>query len=657
MSKSFYTLVDPSEIEVRLSRFVELKPLGVETVNIEDALNRVLAEDIYSPIDYPPFDRSVVDGYAVRSVDTVGADENNPVRLKYAGSIKPGRPPNIVVNEGCAVEVSTGSTLPRGADCVVMVEHTKVEGGFVFVYKPCIPGENVSTAGSDVSSGDLILLKGSLLSEKTIGVLAGLGIDRVKVYKKPRIAIYSVGEEIVNPNVHPLPLGMVYDVNGYLLASSLRKIGLDPVFRGVFKDDEESLIKALSKDLESFDIILSSGGTSKGVGDVVYRVMDKLGEPGVVIHGLKIKPGKPTVFSVVDGKLLIGLPGFPLSCFMVFNKLVLPLIAKIMGLKLDSRGVVKAEIPVRVRKPMGVTWFLPVSLISAGGKLVAYPSSFESGSISVLINSDGYCSLPPGVDVVYENTVVDVELFDEKLRFPDLVVIGSSDILLYEILVEADLAHRSRVIPLGSTAGWRAVERGEADVAPTHLLDPETLVFNKPFLDKFRLSDKATLIRGYSRLIGIIVAKGNPKGIRSVEDFLRDDVVIVNRTKGSGTWVYLEFLINRLASEKGMDPVELKNMIKGYGYEVKTHTAVALAVKQGRADAGLALGYVAKLFDLDFIPLTWEEFDFLVLKDRLRKPSVSKFIEVLRDRSFMERVLVKYRGFYSLHNDTGHLLN
>lgn len=653
LEKSFYSLRDLEEVTDILKRYVEIKPLGVEEVDLRDAIGRVLATDVYAPIDYPPFDRSVVDGYAVRSVDVSSADELNPVKLRVVGSSYPGSKPTIEVTDGVAVEISTGAVVPRGSDAIVMLEYARRDGDTVYVYKSVYPGENISTAGSDVSAGDLVLMKGSLLDERALALLAGLGFSKVKVYVKPRVAIYSIGNEIVEPG-EELSLGKVYDVNGFLLCGSLSRMGLNPVFRGILPDDEKTIFDNLKRDLLFFDVLITSGGTSKGPSDTLYRVLSKLGEPGVLIHGLRIKPGKPTIIAVINNRLVFGLPGFPLSCFMVFHKVVKPIIANLMGLTTVKPRLVKATLPFKIRKALGVSWFLPVALVSTSKGYSAYPISFESGSLYSITYSDGYCVLPKNVEIVDENNSVDVELFGDLENLPELIIIGSNDYLLYDILVRSRLANKTRALSVGSMGGLKAIVRGEADIAPIHLLDPETLVYNKPFVNKYGLSDRAVLVRGYSRLIGIMVAKGNPKNIRSVKDFLRDDVVVVNRTKSSGTYVYLEYLLSMLSRELGLELNQLKKKIKGYDYEVKTHTAVALAIKHGRADAGLGSGYVAHIYGLDFIPLVWEEYDFLVLRDRLNKDSVKLFINTLRDRDFMEKLLESYRGYYRLFEDTGY---
>jgi len=652
----FHKLTAVEDVPHILEKYIDLKPLGIEEVDIVESIGRVLAEDVYAPIDYPPFDRSVVDGYAVRNIDVSSADELNPVKVLVRGRIEPGEQPKVEIGKGEAVEIATGAMIPRGADSIVMVEYTeRISDKEALIYRPTTPGENISTAGSDISAGDLVVIRGTLITSKVAGILAGLGINRVKVYKKPRVAVYSIGNEIVKPGTE-LPPGKVYDVNSYILLSELRKIGVNADYLGILRDNWREIREALSRALENYDVVITSGGTSAGASDLVYRVFDELGEPGVIVHGLKVKPGKPTVLAVVQRKILIGLPGFPLSCYMVFDRVVKPILFKLIGMEVTSPQVVKALVPYRIKKPVGITWFLPVALIKTSQGYTAYPVSFESGSLSALYNSDGYLVLPATTDTIVENTQVTVHLFRDLQSVPSLNIIGSNDYILYELLVSGGLAGNSRVIVTGSTGGWLAVKRGEADIAPTHLLDEASMTYNTPFLDKYGLRGKAVIVRGYKRLIGIIVQRGNPKNITGIKDFMREDVVIVNRTKGSGTRVFLDHVLKELAKTKNLEFTELVNKINGYYYEVKTHTAVALAVKQGRADAGLGLGVVAKLYDLDFIPLTWENFDFLVLKNRINKEEVKKFIDLLRNRDFMERMINRYREYYRLSGDTGSIV-
>jgi putative molybdopterin biosynthesis protein len=645
--KVFHVLRGVEEALEIVLNSVKLSPKGAERVRVFDSLYRVLASDIYAPIDYPPFDRSEVDGYAVTSSSVSWASELSPVVLSIRGEVEVGEVPSSTCREG-AVRISTGAMMPRECDAVVMEEYTEREGSSVKIYRPLAPGENVATAGSDISAGDLVLPEGTLIRHEHVALLAGLGIAEVPVYIKPKVAVFSTGNEVITPG-EPLREGCVYDVNGHLITSYLREIGADAVFLGKLPDSYSTVRNAVLRALEEYDVVVTSGGTSAGVSDIVYRVFGDLGE--ILVHGLKTKPGKPTVIALSkSSKLLIGLPGFPLSCYVVLVRLVKPLIARLTGLRLREEKIY-AKLPLTIRKGVGKTWLIPAILVEAESGFAAYPVTLSSGSIYSLVYSEGFIELHEDLDVVEEDTPVPFYPFRDVQRVK-LVIIGSNDPLLEDVLKYTGLIHASRVLNVGSIGGWRAVARNEADIAPTHLLDPATGLYNTPFLEKYGLRGRAVLIRGFERLIGLVVAKGNPKNIHSIEDFLRSDMRIVNRTKGSGIRVFLDTTLKKYAEERGLEWSKLVESIKGYTYEVKTHTAVALVVKQGRADVGIAVGYAAKLYDLDFIPLKWEEYDFLIPKNRLEKTLVKEFLAALRDRELLERV-ARFPEYYRFPPDIG----
>ena len=648
--KLFHKLSSINDVIGKLSKHLELKPKGIEYVNLDEALNRVLAEDIHSPLDYPPFDRSEVDGYAVRAEDTYGADEEHPIRLKLIGSVEVGQVPKYEVTKGTAVEVATGALIPKGANAVIMEEYTHKVGNEVLVYRYVAPGENIALTSSDISMGDLILRKGTKLEPHHIALLAGLGMRKVKVYRKVRVAIFSTGNEVIKPG-EPLKLGLIYDSNSYYLISALRKLGAEAEFVAHLPDNYDLMLKELSKALDKYDVIITSGGTSAGIGDLIYRVFDSLGNPGVVIHGLKIKPGKPTVFAVVNGKLLIGMPGFPLSCTMVFHKVVRPIIARLLGIEVIDEVSVKAILPYRLRVGKGRSWLIPVSLVSDGKKLIAYPVTFSSGSIAALTYADGYIYVSEDKELLMEGEEVDVYLFKDSIKIPELTIIGSHDIALWRILVRSGLITKSKVLHTGSLRGWYAVKNGEADIAPTHLLDEETGEYNIPFLSKMGLKGVAVIIRGYKRRIGFVVAKGNPKGIYTFKDLLRSDVIFVNRVKGSGIRVFIDLQLKKLSEQLGLKFSDLTSKINGYNYEVKTHTAVAAAIAQGRADVGIAAEIAARMYNLEFIPLTTEIVDFLIRKDRFAKESVVEFVNIMR--SDIVRELLREIPGYEILSDTG----
>ncbi|MCX8188997.1 MAG: molybdopterin biosynthesis protein [Nitrososphaeria archaeon] len=654
MAKIFHTLVSVEEASKIIESNVQIIPIGEEYVNLFDAWGRILAEDMFSEIDSPPFDRSEVDGYAVLSADTFGAEEDKPRILNLVGSSEVGRLPEKEVNVGECMRIATGAPIPKGADAVVMVEYTKEVEGKVHIYRPVVPGENVSQAGSDYVIGDIFLKKGTLLTGREIASLAALGYYRVPVYKKPMVALFSSGNELILPG-NPLEPGKIYDANGPAIFSMIKECGCEPKFMGILPDTFEKMYYALKGALENFDVIITSGSTSAGLGDLMYKVFDSLGSPGVIVHGLKIKPGKPTIIAVIDGKLVIGLPGFPVSASMIFTILVKPILMKIAGFDRIEFRKVDAIVPFKIATGRGRRTLIPVSLVESGDRLVAYPTPGSSGTVSVLNYSEGFIDVPENVEFIEENEKVEVKLFSEKISIPDLVFIGSHCPAIDLILSLFKRKCMAKIINLGSMGGLNAIKRREADICGTHLLDEEKMEYNLPFLERFSLKGKAILVKGYKRRQGIITLKGNPKNIYSIEDILRNDIQIVNRNKGSGTRTYFDHLLKQVAEKNNENFQALVKRIRGYTYEAKTHSAVALAILQGRADVGIGIEYYARKYGLNFIPLVDEEYDFIILKDRLEKLYVKEFVQVLNSDKFMTKLSETFQGYYT-DSSTGKII-
>ncbi|MDI9619361.1 MAG: molybdopterin biosynthesis protein [Candidatus Nezhaarchaeota archaeon] len=651
MAKVFHELVPLEDVEAALSKHLRLEPLGVEEVDLVNSLGRTLAEDVYSPIDYPPFDRSEVDGYAVHAEDTYGADEERPAVLAVTGGSPVGRAPQAPLGRGEAFEIATGAVVPREANAVVMEEYTDRENGRVKVYRPVAPGENVVHAGSDISLGDLALSRGTLLGPRELGLLAALGKRRVKVYRKVKVAVFSTGNEVVEPG-EKLELGQIYDSNSFFIVSSLLEMGAEARYAGHLPDDYQSILHALRCEVEESDVIITSGGTSAGAGDLVYRAFDDLGRPGLIIHGVKVKPGKPTAIAVARGKLLIGLPGFPLSCAMVFLTVVRPLIAKLMGLELDGYQSVKATFPFRVRTGQGKTWLIPVSLVSSANGLVAYPVTMKSGDVSPLVSAEGYVRVPEGKELLEGGETVDVFLMSRRTTTPELTIIGSHDVALYRVIEVMNMRGRCKVIAVGSLRGLQAAASGEADLAPVHLLDEETGDYNLPFIRRMNLEGKVRLIRGYARRIGFISRPG--LDVNGFEDLFTKGYAFVNRNRGSGTRTFIDVKLREACAGLHLRLEKVPSLIRGYTYEVKTHTAVAAAVAHGRADVGVGIEYAARAYNLSFKPLTWEVMDFAVPSERLQKASVERFREALRSRRLAEAL--KAIPGYELLKNSGELI-
>ncbi len=420
------------------------KPLGVEEAFIEDAFNRVLAEDIYSPISYPPYPRSIVDGYAVRIDDVRNAWEDRPVELLFKGELRIGEPPGkISVGEGEAVYVDTGSPIPDGADAVVPVEYTARREEKVVVYRSVALGENIAWPGSDVVRGELLFRRGERLSAYHIAVLANVGIRRVKVFSKPRIAIISTGDELVEPGSILEP-GKVYDSNSFSLKAMLERDGFKADRLGIVGDREEELRRIVEEAVEKYDIILLSGGTSAGVGDIVYRVLGKIGE--LIVHGLKLKPGKPTIIARVKDKPVFGLPGNPGSARNVYEILVKPYLYRMEGSETSGVAELEAILALPAQGARGRRTYQPVFLYwnTILNEWIAVPYEYESYMIKRVLEADGilviseeeYAPIKPGT----RRKIIPLKLVKKD------VIVGEES----SLLVEKAREENKRPLPLGS---------------------------------------------------------------------------------------------------------------------------------------------------------------------------------------------------------------
>ncbi|MDP8011791.1 MAG: molybdopterin biosynthesis protein [Thermoplasmata archaeon] len=649
MQKIFHELLSIEEaLKIIEKEYGKLTPSEIEYVDIDDSLGRILADEIYAKVDSPPFDRSEVDGYAVNHEDLIGADEDNPVSLKIIGKSVVGKIPEISITKGTCVEIATGAPIPRGATAVVMVEYTKRIEDEIKIYRSISTGENISNAGSDVMVGDTTLRKGKKISPLDIAIMASLGYEKIPVYKRLSVGIISTGDEVeyIGKSLKP---GMIYDSNSHTIFSYLMEIGLKPRFYGIVKDNYDEIKDIVEMAMDENDVVITSGSTSAGIGDLIYRVYGDIGK--LIVHGLKIKPGKPTIVAVSGKKLLIGLPGFPMSGIIAYQYLVKPILMKLSGIQ-DDENKIRAKLSVRVNSNKNVVEFIPVNIIKIKDELKAYPIYGNSGSITSMLYADGIMKIPENVNYVDENEDIEIYLLGNAINIPNLTIIGSHCPLLENLISNI---RNVKYIRVGSTAGWYAVKNGEADMAGTHLLDEKTGKYNLPFIEKFGLNDKAVIIRGYGREQGILLKKGNPKNINSVKDFLRDDVTIINRVKGSGTRTLLDILLEKEAEKIGIDFEYVIKNIKGYHFEGKTHSSVASAVSQGRADAGISLKFYAELYGLDFIPIGFEIYDLLVKKDSLDKNEVKEIINLLKSNETAEIIRKKFPG-YKLLEDSGSVL-
>jgi putative molybdopterin biosynthesis protein len=628
--EQFLEVVSAEVARARFAAHLDLAPLGPETVPLPEALGRVLAHDVLAPVDAPPFDRSNVDGFALRAVDTLGAGDTSPKILTLnAEVIACGHLPQLTVATGTATSIATGGVIPRGADAVVMIEHTELlEDGAprIELRRAAAPGQFVSYAGSDIARGETLLRRGARIGSREIGMLAACGLAQVDVVRRPKVAVISTGDELVALGSPLKPAG-VYDSNGAIIAAAVAEAGGEPVPMGAFPDDEATLEKAVRDALAACDMVVLSGGTSKGAGDLSHMIVSRLGKPGILVHGVALKPGKPLCLGVAGGKPIAVLPGFPTSAIFTFHAFVAPAIRARAGLPPEAAETVSARVPLRITSELGRQEFVLVSLIDTAEGAVAFPIGKGSGAVTSFSQADGFLAIDALASTLDAGSEAQVTLIGSAAQAPDLVIMGSHDVAL-DVVVGAlsERGFAARVLAVGSLGGVAAASRGECDIAPVHLIDPVSGQYNVHLA-----APGLALVPGWRRMQGVLFRPGDKRFEgRSTEEALRavltdPSALMVNRNAGSGTRV----LIDRLL--EGARP-------PGYANQPKSHNAVAAAIAQGRADWGLAIEPVATMYGLGFLAVAPEHYDFLLVESRRERPAVQAFLAALRDETVRARI-------------------
>ena len=627
MAFEYLTNLPLEEARSRFLTAMEEQGFGpeTETVATADACGRITARAVYAHISAPHYLASAMDGIALHAEQTFGATETTPVVLR---------------REDFTV-VDTGDPIPEGCDAVVMVEDViEQDDGTVRLYAPAAPWQHIRQIGEDICAGEMILASRMTVSPSAIGAMLAAGVLKVDVLRRPRVGIIPTGDEIIPPTADPKP-GDIVEFNSSIFSAMLRQWDAEPVTYPIVPDKKELLSAALQKALEECDAVLLNAGSSAGREDYSAQVIGELGT--VLCHGIAIRPGKPAILGCRGKKAILGVPGYPVSGILVLNELLKPLLAQWYRAAPDRGETVHASLARAVVSGLKYEEFVRVRLGKVNGKLVASPLSRGSGMVSSFMKADGMLTVPQGVEGYAAGDSVTVQLLRRADELDNtLVAIGSHDPLLDECADLLHLADPSMYMSsthVGSMGGLMAVRRGEAHVAGTHLLNEADGTYNVASILKYFPQGGVSLVECVGRTQGLMIAAGNPLGIRDLED-LPGGLRYVNRQKGSGTRI----LIDYLCKTRGLDP----RKITGYDREEFTHTSVAAQIAAGTADAGMGIYSAAQLYGLDFLPVCMEQYDLLIPDYAMDTPMVQRLLEVLRSDAFRQRL--EALGGYRLEN-------
>ncbi len=594
----------------------------MEEIKVNSSIGRITYEAIYATVSSPYYNASAMDGITLLASKTYGATETTPV--------------NISKND--YLEVNTGNIIPAQYDAVVMIEDViENKDGSITLLKSARPFQHIRPIGEDIVEGDMILPKNHKIRAVDISALLSGGISRIKVIKKPKIAIIPTGDEIVR-DVKDLQVGKIIDSNSFYIKNELDILGCNATILNVQKDIFETLEITILESVKKYDLVIVGAGSSAGTKDYAKTIIEKNGI--VYVHGIGIKPGKPTIIGVIDNTPIVGLPGYPVSTFIAFENIVKPFINNFLNQETIEPQIVKAKLTKKIYSSLKNHEFVRVKLGIINNEIIATPLDRGAGVTMSLVKADGIMMIPKNSEGYNALSTVDVQLLkDIKEIKKSLIVIGSHDILLDKVddLMRNDKFHLSST-HVGSFGGIMAIKNKGCHIAPVHILY-EDGKYNEFIIDKY-LDDSVSLVRGVSRIQGLYVKKNNPKKIKSLKDLTRNDVAFVNRQRGSGTRILLDYLLEKENINK--------NKITGYDLELGTHMLVASNIKDPRYDTGMGVESVANLMVLDFIALGEEHYDFLVLNEIIDTPMYNNFIKVLKSSEF-KRELDKLGG-YSFDN-------
>ncbi len=615
------TLVEAREIMFKAFDLSDV--LDIETMAVPDAVGRVLARPVEAVFSSPGFHSAAMDGIAVMAEATFGASEGNPKELVMGKN---------------AFSVNTGHVLPENTDTVIMIEYVNDIGdGRVEIEAPAFPWQNVRKMGEDIVATELLFPRNHVITPYCVGALLSGGIFSVAVRQKPKVLVIPTGSELVdweNRDVPELAPGEVLDSNSYVLGGLARACGAEVVRHAKVPDDPEKIkqvVKAASDG--GYQLIMTVGGSSAGSADYTRQVIDDLGE--VLVHGVTIMPGKPVIIGKVNEKPVFGMPGYPVSTIVAFEQFAGPLISSMLGQPPISRAEIAVEPARKIASKLGVEEFLRVKLGTVGDRVVATPLPRGAGCITTITEAHGIIRVPNNMEGLKEGAPVTAELLCPLPAIKNtIVVVGSHDNTLDVMADEIKAGGHGHITlsssHVGSMGGLMAIKKGVCHLAGSHLLDPSDGTYNISYIQKYLPDIKVKLVNLVDRDQGLMVAPGNPKNIKGIEDLSRDNISFVNRQAGSGTRVLLDFQLDRL----GIDP----GGIKGYENDEFTHMSVAVAVLSKTVDAGLGIYAAAKALGLDFIPVVTEQYDLVIPEHYFQTPNIQVLLDTINTADFKRRV-------------------
>ncbi|HBI15328.1 MAG TPA: molybdopterin biosynthesis protein [Desulfobulbaceae bacterium] len=612
-----------------LDRFSSFRT-GEEEISSREADGRVTSRPVVARFSSPSYHAAAMDGLAVRASDTFGASDDQPRTLR--------------LDTRQAVPVNTGHPLPEGMDAVVMIEHVLLRGDDqeAALRAPIHPWQNVRKVGEDIVATEQLFPTHHQLRPADIGALLTAGCPRVWVRKRPRVVIFPTGSELVADDdlTKPPAPGAIIEANSGVLVALVARAGGAPTVAPIIADDYETIKQHLLAAADSdADMLVINAGSSSGTADYTVRIIEELGE--VLVHGVTIMPGKPTILGVIAGKPVVGNPGYPVSALISCEQFIQPLLARMQGMEQEEPGKISAVLGKSLPSAGGIEEFRRMITGRIGGQYVCVPLKKGAGAITTVTRANTILRIPASSEGQAKGDMVELELLrplDQIGR--TILCTGSHDLcldLIHDFLKQGDQAFPMASTHVGSMGGIMAIRDGMTHIAGSHLLDPASGTYNTSYLRQYLAGRDVALITLVYREQGFMVPAGNPKAILGVQDLAREEITFINRQAGSGTRVLLDFELNRA----GMDP----DSIRGYDNEEYTHMSVAVAVLSGKADAGLGIMASARALQLDFIPVTEERYDLLIPREFLALPGIKRLLEIINTAAFKQRV--EQMGGYS----------